>query len=211
MSKSIFQQFVDSINKDYENTYTYVNKNFQFIRELINKIALHIDCTPGKDICIVNEEGVKINPYNFIQDAIIVEDECFFSFKLLISPQIIKGFNINSCGKSFAEKGLLPPSGIIMYISVKQENEFFIVKAPLIKENEIGTEIFQINSDESWNKLLESIDQVIIRFLKKDLNYRISHLSKESSQQAKPFGFIVTPETKTFGENVSNTSDNNDV
>ncbi|MEH1832737.1 MAG: hypothetical protein V7L29_11800 [Nostoc sp.] len=196
MQKSIFQHLVDSVNKDYEDTYAYVGKNFDFIRELIDKIALHIQCTPGKDIYIVDEKGSKIAPSNFIQDAIIVDNECFFSFKLVISASNT-GFNINSCGKSFFDKNLVPPSGIAIYISIKQEDDIFIVIAPSIKEEKLFTEIFKIYSDNpSWTELLESLTQVIINFSKKDLKYRISQLFEESSQQVKPFGFYVTPDIK---------------
>ncbi|MEH2253365.1 hypothetical protein [Nostoc sp.] len=209
MEKSIFQHLVDSVNKDYEETYAYVGKNFDFIRELIDRIALHIQCTPGKDIYIVDEKGSKIAPYNFIQDAIIVENECFFSFKLVISAQN-KGFNISSCGRSFFNKNLVPPSGIAMHISIKQEDDIFIVIAPSIKEEKFFTETFKIYSDNpSWTELLESVTQVIINFSKKDLKDRISQLFEESSQQVKPFGFNVTPDIKIV--NTSVPLDNNYV
>ena len=209
MPKSIFQHLVDSVNKDYEDTYAYVGKNFDFIRELIDKMALHIECTPGKDIYIVDEKGSKIAPYNFIQDAIIVDNECFFSFKLVISAPTI-GFNVSSCGKSFFNKNLVPPSGIAMYISIKQEDDIFIVIAPSIKEEKVVTETFKIYSDNPlWTDLLESVTQVIINFSKKDLKYRINQLFEKSSQQLKPKGFNVTPDIKII--NTSVTQDNNDV
>lgn len=105
MPNSIFKHLVDSVNKDYDDTYAYVGKNFEFIRKLINKIALHIEFTPAKDIYILDEKGSKIGQYDFIQDAIIVENHCLFSLKLLIYTQN-KGFNLNSCGRSFFDKGL---------------------------------------------------------------------------------------------------------
>ncbi|MEH1903093.1 MAG: hypothetical protein V7L04_17185 [Nostoc sp.] len=210
MLESIFQHLVDSVNKDYQNTYAYVDKNFNFIRKLIQKIAVHIGCNVGKDIYLLDEKGSELPPFSSIQDAILVENECFFSFKLLISVKE-RGFNINNCGKSFYRKALVPPSGIILYFSIKQEDDIFIVKAPSIKKEEIFNESFKINSDDSsWTELLESVGQVLIDFSKKDLKYRISQLSEESSQQTKPFGFSVTPETKVISEPPA-PLDNNDV
>lgn len=196
MSESIFKHLVDSINRDYENTYAYLDKNFSFIRKFIKKIAAHIGCNVGEDIYIIDEKGVRIHPLDFIQDAIFVEKECFFSFKLAICPQKIGYFNGNACGKSFSSKGLVPPSIIVMPISIKQEDDAFIVIAPSIKEEKIGTDSFKINSDDSsWTKLLESVAQLIKNVSKQDLKYRISRLSEESSQQSKTFGFSFTSQT----------------
>lgn len=97
-----------------------------------------------------------------------------------------------------------------MYISIKQEDDIFIVIAPSIKEEKLVTETFKISSDDSsWTELLESFTQVIINFSNKDLKYRISQLSEESSQEGKQFGFNVTPDVKTVKTSV--TPDNNDV
>ncbi|WP_322698769.1 hypothetical protein [Nostoc sp. DedSLP03] len=210
MSESIFQHLVNSVDKDYQNTYAYVDKNFNFIRQLTQKIANHIGCNLGKDIYLIDEEGSKLPPFSFIQDAILVDNECFFSFKLVISVKA-QGFNINNSGRSFYNKALVPPSGIILYFSIKQEDDIFIVKAPSIKKEETVSESFKINSDDSsWTELLESVGQVLIHFSKKDLKYRISQLSEESSEQTKPFGFSATPETKVISEPPA-PLDNNDV
>jgi hypothetical protein len=209
MAESVFQHLVNSINKDYSDTYVYLRKNFDFIRELINKLALHIGCNPRKDIYVLDKEGVQIGVYDLIQDAIFVENDCSFSFKLLISLRE-NGFNINSSGRSFFEKSLVPPSGIVMYISIKQEDDIFTVTVPSIKEEKIVNGIFKISSDNSsWTDLLESLTQVLINFSNKDLKYRISQLSQESSQEVKPFGFNVTPDVKIVNTPV--TPDNNDV
>ncbi|MBK1989896.1 hypothetical protein A0J48_020580, partial [Sphaerospermopsis aphanizomenoides BCCUSP55] len=110
-----------------------------------------------------------------------------------------RGFNINNCGRSFAEN-LLPPSGIVLDISTKRiDEQGFITIAPLKTTKDegiiVGKEFsITINDDSSYSEFLESCFNDSKNFIKGGLEERIAQFLPENNRDRKPvIGFQLPP------------------
>lgn len=187
MSISRFQQLEQIIHADFNNTYIYLNKNFEFIDQISRNFADYLGHGHYK-LSYVDSEGNITN----LQNSVVVDNECFFNFGLLLHTDLY--FNINNSGASFFEKNLPPLSGVILFISVKQQDNLFIVKIPSVAEDKIiAKEILIIpNSDDSWMELLESCFQAIKKTFEGGLQRRISKLKVQTDNVSeRVMGFRV--------------------
>ncbi|OWY63782.1 hypothetical protein B7486_51065 [cyanobacterium TDX16] len=78
MVMSRFQQLQAISEADYNTTYEYVGKNFKFITDIARKLADYIGCGLDK-ISIIDTKDTITPIRSFIQDAIFIDKECFFS------------------------------------------------------------------------------------------------------------------------------------
>ena len=191
MTVSKFEQLKNLVSEDYKNTYLYVDESFRFIETLFKKIAEYLGCQLNNISILTSENDLIPIGYHF-RDAISIEKEGFFGFKLLINLED-GGFNINICGQSFADNNLLPPSGIVLYISIKKiDVNVYSVVTPHLEQEEIGSKKFTINTCEniSYSEFLESCFNVMKKILEGGLNERSRKLSLESNSVNKvAFGF----------------------
>ena len=188
MSTSKFRQLEQILKEDFQNTYAYLERNFEFIRQLIQKFADYLECSPGNFFCMDTEKKVPLQ--NF-QNSVTVDDEYFFNFQLLVSLlNSDSRFNINNSGRSFFDQGLAPPSGVVLFIAIKQEGDSFIVKGPSIEEEQVKEFTIKPDIDDSWKELLESCFQVMKKTVEGGLNERISKLGIQTDNASqRAFGF----------------------
>jgi len=191
MSDTIFQTLCDLVKEDYEKTYAYVDKNFKFIRTLTSKVSSHLGCCPGKDLVTIDEKGIQYHPSAPNPDYVCVTDDGYFEFKVGIFVEV-PAFNLNNCGQSFYDQGLIPSSGVFFIISTKQEQDIFIVKGVATENGQIVSKDFKINDsdDSSWQNFLDSFTEAAREIFGRNLEYRLSNLIKKLSQQKEPFGFF---------------------
>ncbi|MEH2215276.1 hypothetical protein [Nostoc sp.] len=191
MTVSKFEQLKNLVSEDYKNTYLYVDESFRFIETICKKIAEYLGCKLN-NISILTSENDLIPINCHFRHAISIEKEGFFGFKLLIKLED-GGFSINNCGRSFADNNLLPPSGIVLHISIKKiDANVYSVVTPHLEKEEIGSKILTINTCEniSYSEFLESCFNVMKKILEGGLNERSRRLSLESNSVNKvAFGF----------------------
>ncbi|MEH1902347.1 MAG: hypothetical protein V7L04_13245 [Nostoc sp.] len=191
MTVSKFEQLKNLVSQDYKNTYLYVDESFRFIETIYKKTAEYLGCQLNNISFLTSENGLIPLGYHF-RDAISIDKEGFFGFQLLIKLED-EGFNINNCGRSFADKNLLPPSGIVLYISIQKiDANVYSVVTPHLEKDEIGSKKFTINTYEnlSYAEFLESCFNVMEKILEGGLNERSRRLSLESNSVNKvAFGF----------------------
>jgi len=186
MSISKFQQLVEIVNEDYTKTYQYLEKNFTFINQLTQKLADDFGCSL-KDLFFVSSEEKIFFVENGPEDLITIENDCSFKFRLLIKIPV-QPFNMNVSGHSFSEKNLVPPSGVVLVMAIKQYNNSFIVEV----SNNIRKADFTINPtvDDSWVELLECCFELTKAMLEGGLERRISELGILRDNTSKQnFGF----------------------
>lgn len=194
MSK--FQKLVELCRSDYQNTYEYTNKNFEFIKKFVLRLSEYLGC--GLDNIKVTDHSLKerISIRNFFHNLIVVDDACFFNFKILIQfydlTEAPPAFNINNCEKSFAEKRLLPPSGMILPIAIKQENDLFIIKTVDGSETKTLSKQFfiKLEEQEPFLEVFDFLFQAMKENLELGLEGRISMLKQQDRNSETSFGFV---------------------
>jgi hypothetical protein len=206
MSTSKFQQLADIIDEDRINTDNYLKDVYEFIRTIGHKLANYLECNL-QNIFIIDSKENRTQITDRIQGFVTFNDDGVFKFNLLVLISE-KNFDSNRAGKSFFDKGLTTPSGIILPISIKYYGEKnFTVESPVVdkgqlhqKSNDLDYEFdnsdhllkitnksFQINPDDNthWSDFLESLFQLMKEYLQIGLEQRINSLrsSKDNISQ----------------------------
>ncbi|MEG4918544.1 hypothetical protein [Microcoleus sp. B7-D4] len=197
MSISKFQQLVDINEEDHRKTIEYVTKNYDFIKEFTKKLALYIR---AKELRLINSAEEIGFVDNNIEDFITIKNGCFFEFQLLLN--ISNPSNTNLYGQSFCENHLVPLSGVIFVIAVKQKENSFIVRVPAIEKEEFVNKEFEIKDQNDNNSLIEIFDscfEAIKKTVECGLEKRISKLDISTDDTSKKIiGFYKPSEQSNF-------------
>ncbi|MEG4917470.1 hypothetical protein [Microcoleus sp. B7-D4] len=183
MSKSKMQQLVEMVAEDQAKTYEYLAKISTFIEQLCEQLADNFGCSLA-DLSFITSEG----DISRAEDSITIKDNGLFDFWLLIKIPV-QAFNRNTCGQSFIEKSLAPPSGVVLPMTVKQHENLFMVEVSG-KSQKASFEI-DPNVDSSWIDLLEYCFVSTKAMLEGGLERRISALGTLRDNPSKrDFGFV---------------------
>jgi hypothetical protein len=201
MSTSKFNELVEILTKDYEETNEYLERNCTFINQLTQELRGYLGCDLENLFCYnLTEDKKKPLVHYKIQDLIFddsikVMNDCYFLFPLLIQikPEL---FNSYYCSPSFKKNKFTPMSQVVLAMSIKQEQkDLFAVIAPAI--NPVGKlieERFVINLtiDNPWIEFLESCFKVIKKFVEGGLEKRIlESVSETDNTPKRAFGVYI--------------------
>jgi hypothetical protein len=195
MSKSKFEQLVEILSNDYDSTAKYLKRNSSFIESFTKKLSDYLECDINNLYFYAPErEKEKVPVQNDYQDLLKVMVDFSFEFRLLIKIKNER-FVSHDCGLSFVENNLIPPSQVVLLMSINQEKEnSFRVTAPdLDDKGQVIAKIFYINPilDDSWTELLESCFKVIKKTIEGGLEKRIIELrTKSDNTHKQAFGLI---------------------
>jgi hypothetical protein len=198
MSTSKFEELVKIVTKDYKETNEFLQRNIKFIEMLTQKFDKYLECGLDNLFFYTSERGgSKTNVQENFQNSIIVENNGFFEFQLLIQIKEDKNqfSNIYDCGANFIKNNLAPASQIVLLMSIKEEKEnLFLVRAPSIVtgEEKILGDIFDVNPniDNTWTALLDSCFEVIKKIVESGLEKRIRESKNKTdytSQEEQAF------------------------
>lgn len=203
MSISKFDELVEIVTKDYEETTKYLKRNCEFIDQLTEKLSNYIGCGMENLFCYIPENNKASNSLATLpieelisNDLIKVVGECIFFFPLLIQ---IKQYSFNNeyCSPSFKKNQLAPPSQVVLLLDIYEEQEnLFVVTAPSI--NQVGGLIeekfvIDLTIDDSWIQLFESCFKVIKKTIEGGLKKRISEsvIDKTDNSSKRALGMSI--------------------
>jgi len=192
MSISKFQELVKINTEDHKKTTEYVKRNHDFIQKFTEKLADSLGCSTTKELLLIDSKGKTDFVYNNVGDFITIKNDCFFEFQLLL--KLVESVNLNVYGQSFLENDLVPLSGVILVIAVKQHENLFIVKPPALEKEQIIAKEFPIdpNNDNTWIEILDSCYEAIKKTVEVGLEKRISELKIQSDDASKKvIGYIT--------------------
>jgi hypothetical protein len=203
MSTSKFNELVEIVTKDYEETTKYLKRNCEFINQLTQKLSDYIECGMENLFCYILENNkashslakLKIQDL-IIDDSIKITKECIFVFPLLIQIKQ-NSFNNEYCSPSFKKNQLTPPSQVVLALSIYEDKEnSFVVIAPGI--NQIGELIeekflIDLTIDDPWIEFLESCFKVIKKTIEGGLKKRISEsvIDETDNSSKRAFGISI--------------------
>lgn len=182
MSTSKFDELVAILSEDYRKTEEYLERTSNFIEQLTLKLDDYIGCGLGNLFCFIEEgEKNKAPVENNIEslmaeNLIVVTDDFCFVFPLMIQIKS-NSFDNPHWNPSFKKSYLAPPSKVVLFLTIEQQEEnLFSVTAPIINEEEqVEEKIFLITpkSEDSWNELVESCFKVIKKTIEGGLEKRL--------------------------------------
>jgi len=203
MSISKFDELVEIVTKDYEETTNYLKRNCEFINQLTQKLSDYIGCGKKSFFCYILENNKashsldKVRIQDLISDDLIkVTKECIFFFPLLIQIKQ-NSFNNEYCSPSFKKNQLTPPSQVVLALNIYEEQEnLFVVIAPGINRvGELIEEKFVIDLtiDDPWIEFLESCFKVIKKTIEGGLKKRISEsvIDETDNKSKRAFGISI--------------------
>jgi hypothetical protein len=183
MLKTKMQQLIEIVTEDQAKTYEYLEKISTFIEHLCKQLADNFGCSLA-DLSFIDSEG----EISRAEDSINIIENGLFEFWLLIKIPA-QPFNKNTCGQGFIEKGLAPPSGVGLLMTVKQHENLFMVDVSG-KSQKAPFEI-DPNVDSSWIDLVEYCFVSTKAMLEGGLEKRISKLETVRDNASKrDFGFV---------------------
>jgi hypothetical protein len=187
MLKSKIKELAEIAAKDQVKTYEYLEELFSFISGLRHKLADNFECSPT-DLSFANpEEGIS-SAQGYPEKSTIVRDDGFFEFWLVINLRV-DPFNMNTCSHSFIEKGLIPPTGVVLIMAVKPDKNLFIIKT---NRNQEKTFEIDPNNDSSWINLFEYCFESTKAIFEGGLERRISELGTLKDNAPKGnFGYNI--------------------
>ncbi|HEY9761067.1 MAG TPA: hypothetical protein V6D07_01015 [Trichocoleus sp.] len=161
---------------DFQSTEQYVERVLLGITKIYRRLLTYFEADDSQ-IFFLGPDKARVTSPQGLAEA---DAQGFLNYRIVVKVNEQK-FNAHCAGKDFLNKGLAPPSGVILLIGVAPRNSAFLVKAPAPKGAEwttidIGLEL-EDPDNPAWTELLESCYQSVRRIVEGGLAYRHQQLA----------------------------------
>ncbi|MGQ9865599.1 MAG: hypothetical protein ACUVSQ_04840 [Pseudanabaenaceae cyanobacterium] len=182
---SRFQQFVQLVSEDYRQSYDYAESHIQFARQLLQKLQNFWEA-PRDRIFALTANDDRVPWDGELQTALRIDNQGFYKMKILVVV-LNQRFEVERVGPGFVERGLVPPSGILVVAVFRRQGESFAVETAALGESGMGKQSFLISPEveESWLPLLVSVTEAMTRVLAGGLPARLQEVLDRGMQKAQ--------------------------
>jgi hypothetical protein len=182
---SRFQQFVQLVSEDYRQSYDYAESHIRFARQLLQKLQGFLEAPRDRLFALsANDERVAWD--GELQTALRIDSQGFYKMKILVVV-LNQRFEVERVGPGFVERGLVPPSGVLVAAVFRRQGECFAVETAALGETGMGKQSFLVSPEveESWLPLLVSLAEAMTRVLSGGLQTRLQEVLDRRLQQTQ--------------------------
>ncbi|NJK61112.1 MAG: hypothetical protein HC918_13945 [Oscillatoriales cyanobacterium SM2_1_8] len=118
--------------------------------------------------------------------ALRIDEQGFYKMKILVAV-MAQRFDTERVGPGFVERGLVPPSGVVVAAVFRQQGDSFAVETAALGETGLGKQSFLVTPtvEESWLPLLVSLTEAMERVLAGSLRVRLQEALDRRLQKAQ--------------------------
>ncbi len=180
---SRFQQLIQLVSEDYRQSYDYAESHIRFARQLLQKLQGFLEA-PRDRLFALSPGDDRIPWDGELQMALRIDEQGFYKMKILVAV-LNQRFDTERVGPAFVERGLVPPSGVVVAAIFRQQGECFAVETAALGESGIGKQAFLVSPEveESWLPLLVSLTEAMERVLAGGLRTRLQEARERRLQR----------------------------